>query len=107
MAKTLYTVVEEPEVTEALFDAIQIDARVEDIFDALVWRLARQPESGNLVEQDGVEYRVVKSLPLRLGKTPSMLMLYQFNESFVMVKKIVVLPYDEAQAYSPPEFDIR
>jgi hypothetical protein len=108
MAGKLYTIIEEESVTEALFLAVQQDRRVEDIFDALLWRIARDPTCGTEVEDKGTNFRLVKSVPLKKFESPYLLLRYRLGDQddSIVVDWIKVLPYDVSLARSPPEFDL-
>jgi hypothetical protein len=106
--RVLYTIIEEPDVSATLAKEIQADSRVDDVFEALTWRLARQPEGPDsvVVEHEGVEYRLVVTRPNKDAQNPIILAKYRVfaDSEEVVVDWIKVYPYDESLAYKAKEF---
>jgi hypothetical protein len=101
-----YGIVEDPSVSIALADAIALDARVEDVYNALTWRLARSPKDGDVVEHDGATQRLAISRPIKEAGNPVVCVRYTLNEGIgqIVIHWAKVYPYDESTAYSPDEF---
>lgn len=102
------TVFEDDAVTEAIAAACLTDARVEDVFSSLVLRISRQPECGDLVQDNGVDYRLVVNRPLKISKNAIILVRYRtlIDGESLLIDWVKVYPYDDTQAYTPPAFDI-
>lgn len=106
--RTLHTIIEETRVTETLQTEIAANPRVDEVFEALKWRLARDPECGTLAEHPSGEYRLVFLPSVRPAKSPSLLARYQHDAmaQTVTIDWIKVYPYDDATAVSPDAFDL-
>lgn len=109
--KKLYTIIEEDRVGRTLAEAAVALSypNLERVFDALVWRLARAPDCGQpFTGQDGVEYRLVRPLPLKGARNPSILARYIFDpkEETVTIDWITVYPYNDAEAVSVEEYEL-
>lgn len=103
-----FTIIEENGVTETLLAEVQKDQRVDDVFEALKWRIAREPTVGVLVQETGIDYRLVYFRPSKGAKNPYVLARYLVDETAetITIDFIKVYPYDEAIAYTNPAFDI-
>ena len=60
--------------------------RVRDVYDALLYRIARQPEIGYPITHLSPTRYLVKSLPFRLPVPIQLKLLYQFDEHEVVVE---------------------
>jgi hypothetical protein len=98
-----YGLVEGASVSITLAEALAIDARVDDVFTALTWRLARTPKSGDAVEHHGVIHRLAISRPITEAGNPVVLVRYTVDESMrkIHIHWIKVYPFDKSTAYSP------
>lgn len=113
-AGKLFTVVEDDSVGQALADASAVSGnsgyeRLERVFDALVWRLAREPKCGTAsVDTSGTEYRYVKARPVSGAKNPTILVRYIVDEQSesIFIDRIKVYPYDASEAASLREFHV-
>jgi hypothetical protein len=102
------TIVEDDAVTDVIAQACLTDSRLEDVYSAIILRISRDPECGDLVQDNGIDYRLVVNRPLKIAKNAIILVRYRVyveGES-LLVDFAKVYPYDEAQAYSPPAFDL-
>ncbi len=109
MAQGRYlTVVEADSVTQQIADAGLEDGRVEEVFDALKFRISVQPDCGDLVQHEGLEYRLVVTAPLKLAKNKIVLARYRtyVEGESLLIDWVKIYPYDEALAYTPPAFDL-
>jgi hypothetical protein len=103
-----FTIIEQPEVSNELDRARLENPRVSEVFDALTWRMAREPDCGTLVNDQGDDYRLVINCPIRGAKNPQILLRYVVDEAReeIVIDFAKVLPYDDALAYSPEAFDL-
>lgn len=78
-------VVEEDDVSALVDGARTTYTRVGDVYDAVVWRLARAPQSGTLI-RDG--YWILKTPEWRIPGVPVITVLYTFNDDQVVIEGI-------------------
>ena len=107
MANNLpYGIVEDAGVSITLAESIASDARVDDVFNALTWRLAREPEAGTIVEYAGVQYRLAVLRSIKEAENPTVAVRYSVDHNIgrITIHWAKVYPYDAATAYSPEEF---
>ena len=106
----LYTIGEQAQVSEATTSAIAADPKADDVYEALIWRLARDPECGTpFVSAASTESRLVFVPSLRHKMNPALLAKYRFlpEEEKIWIDWVQFYPYDEAQAIDPPKaFDL-
>jgi len=107
----LYTVIEDDSVGQALsLAAIEHSSRlIERIFDAIVWRLARDPLCGTpFMDASGTQHRVLYPLSIKKAKNPSMIVRYTVDEKSdeVTIHRIVVMPYDPNHAHHASEYTL-
>ncbi len=108
MAYKAYTIIEAPEVTDKIAASVLDNPRIEDAFEALKWRVARDPKCGTIVEHEGTTYYLVFFAPVKAAKNSSVLAKYTIDDSIgeVAIRDVFVLAYDDAIAYSPKAFDL-
>jgi hypothetical protein len=109
--KKLYTVIEDDRVGEILAAAIAEYGfeLLERVFDALVWRIAREPDCGTkLLHPSGTEYRLVRMRPLAGVKNPTILARYTVDHKVgeATIDWIKVYPYDPKDAVSVAEYEL-
>ena len=107
-AHKAYTIIEAPEVTDKIADSVRDHPRIEDVFEALKWRVARDPECGTIVEHEGTTYRLIFFAPVKAAKNSQALAKYTVDDSIgeVVIHDVFMLSYDDAIAYSPRAFDL-
>ena len=103
-----YTIIEAPEVSDRIADSIREHPRIEDVFEALKWRVARDPECGDLVEHEGTSYRLVVFAPVEAAKNSQAMAKYTVDDNLgeIVIHEVFILPYDESVSYSPKAFDL-
>lgn len=105
MAISALTVIEEKIVTEAVKHATVHYPAAEEIFESVVWRIARQPDCGVLLEDASPFRRLVKTLSIRGANNPELLLrYYPEGEDALIVDWIKFSPYNEMNAVSPEAF---
>lgn len=73
--------------------------RISDVFDALLWRIARQPDAGYPVSHLSPTRYIIKSAPFRLPVPIQLKLLYRFDDEEVVVEFAQVeAPSDVDQA---------
>ncbi len=107
----LFTVAEDESVGQVLAEAAATYDRIERVFDALVWRLSHDPKCGTLApDNNGTQYRYLRARPLGRAKNPTILARYTVDEApsveTVYIDRIMVYPYDAAEAVSPQGYDL-
>lgn len=102
-----YTIIEGEEVTETIASAYEY-SRVEDAFEALKWFVSRNPHCGTIVQHEGSDYRLLTFDPIKAAKNSTILAKYTVDDEIgeITIHSVYVLPYDEANAYSPKAFDL-
>lgn len=82
----LRTVTEENEVQKTIDKLIAQHPRLEDVYEALKWRLSKRPESGTLIEEP---YWILKSSnDFEIDNIPMIKTLYSFNDEEVIIHSI-------------------
>jgi len=98
------TVIEESEVSEILEESIQIYPHAGDMFQAALWRIAREPDCGALIEDKPPFRRLIKLVSVKQSKNPVLLIRYHFDDKEAVVDWVKFLPYDDKQAVNPPAY---
>lgn len=81
-----FEVVEAPAVTALVEDAIARDPRIADLWDGLVWLLARSGHKiGEPLRFQGKMHRIYKTLPTRSG-LPSLRIVYLHDIDRFVIK---------------------
>lgn len=85
------TIIEEDSVVEKLAEISKLYPRVEDLFDALKWRLARKPEDGIPILKP--DFLVIKTdlLDIQNGSVPVIRVLYSFTEDQVNIYAVAIV----------------
>lgn len=81
------TVIEEPNVSDIVDREQALYPRLGDAFDALKWWLARNPESGTLLDDLNWIY---KQKGNRWQTIPALVAVYTFDHRSVVIKYILV-----------------
>lgn len=79
------TVIEEELVERRIEQAISKAPRLNEMWDGIKWRLARNPEKGQLLEV-GNDYYAVKSITWAPGGVPSITVVYRFDDEYVYIE---------------------
>ncbi|MEO1080154.1 MAG: hypothetical protein AAFY29_11420 [Pseudomonadota bacterium] len=64
------SVEETEEATAAVEHACDAYEHAQAMFDAAIWRIAREPHAGTLIEEHHPYRRVMKFLPVKQSKNP-------------------------------------
>jgi hypothetical protein len=106
--RRFFTIIEDSGVTEVVATESKTDPRVDDVFEALKWRLAREPNVGTGVQHNGIDYKLVFFNPVKGAKNPYVLAKYLVDEEKeeILIEWVKVYPYDAKIAHSNPAFDI-
>ena len=80
------TVIVEPAVEEYLREEERKDPLLRNVFRALEWRLARQPEIGYRVPGFNPPRYLVRSQPYRLPVPRFLRLLYRFTEEEIVLE---------------------
>lgn len=86
----LRTVVEEKPVSKLVDDAKQKYGRVDEVYNALQWRLAREPQSGVEIEVSGSKHSIIKSAEHNISGVPVITVLYRYDEDTVFILAIKI-----------------
>lgn len=96
------TVIEEDAVSKAVEEAIERYPQAGDMFNALVWRIARDPRSGAELEDTG---KWIIKLPTVKGiGNPVLVATYTFDEDEVVVDWVKYYDPDENGSVSLPAY---
>ena len=87
----LRTICEDKSVSQTIDEAIKLSPRIEEAFDGLKWRLAREPENGVKLQGTNPEKYLFKITPL-IKNIPSITVLYEFNNHTVTILSIRITP---------------
>jgi len=87
MARTIRTVIENFSVSEVLDAEQTVYPRLEEAFDALKWWLAREPDSGEII--DDVNWLYMQDGDKEVG-IPALVVVYTFNASHVELKHMLI-----------------
>lgn len=81
----LRTIIEEKLVEARINQAREFYPRLAEVWDAVLWRLARDPRCG--MKQPGPgEWYALKTLPWKAGNVPSITLLYQVSEHAITLR---------------------
>ncbi|MDQ6435661.1 hypothetical protein RB623_16505 [Mesorhizobium sp. LHD-90] len=87
-----FEVVEAPAVTKLIGQAIAADPRIADLWDGLIWLIARSGHKiGEPITFQGKAHRIYKTLPTRSG-LPSLRIVY-FHDIGRFTIKILSISY--------------
>ena len=75
-----YTIIENDEVSEVIASALVLHPRIEDVFEALIWYVSRNPDCGTIVQHEGVSYRLVTFDPVKAAKNSTILAKYTVDD---------------------------
>lgn len=83
----IFRTVTEDNVVQRTIDSLIIQhPRLEDVYDALKWRLSKKPESGTLIEEP---YWILKSSnDFEIDDIPMLKILYSFNDKEAIIHAI-------------------
>ena len=81
----LRTIIEEPLVEARINQAREFYPRLSEVWDALLWRLARDPKCGMKQPVPG-DWYALKTLPWRAGNVPSITILYQVANQTITLR---------------------
>lgn len=80
----LRTICENKLVSQKIDEAIKLFPRIEEAFEGLKWRLAREPENGIKILGTNPEKYLFKITPSR-NNIPSITILYEFDNHKVTI----------------------
>jgi len=86
-------VVESPQFMEYAAAYREQFSLFDQVLDAIIWLLARDPETGTQIEAWGPEYWLIKTQAK--GRTPAFRVLYTFHETQVQLLTIARIEADE------------
>lgn len=85
----LRTIIESDTTQKTIDKLITQHPRLEDVYEALKWRLSRRPESGTLVKIVKNPYWVIKSSnDFEIDDIPMLKILYSFDDKEVEIHAI-------------------
>ena len=76
----------EPVVADYIDDEKTKYTRISDFFDALLWRIARQPDAGYPIAHLSPTRYIIKSAPFRLPVPIQLKLLYRYDDEEVVVE---------------------
>jgi hypothetical protein len=80
----MLTLIEQEEAKRAKDAACEKWARAEDAWEAITWAIARDPSLGEAVTESG-KTRLLKYVGARSIKMPSVTVIYEVAEPFIIV----------------------
>lgn len=92
MNKKMRTIVEEQIAQTKIDSAKNKYKRLEDIYNGLSWRLAREPESGVLIGNKNPDIYLIKIDPVVDMQLPGILALYSYDDNQVNVLDVRIDP---------------
>jgi hypothetical protein len=85
-----FEVVEAPGVTQLIATAIAADPRIAELWDGLVWLIARSGHKiGEPIDFQGRQHRIYKTLPTRSG-VPSLRVVYLHDIDRFVIKVLSI-----------------
>lgn len=103
----MLTVIEEDSVREAVDQAMAWNPFANDMMEAAIWRIAKEPTCGTLLEPSTTPPRLLLHIPPNAtAKTPALLVRYYVIGPEVVVDWVKFLPFDPGQAVSPKAFTV-
>ena len=106
-ASILLTVFEEQAVSDAVDAAVAEYPFAEDVFDAAIWLLARNPDAGDVIDGTNPVQNLICIPSNRLAKSPTLLVRYfRKDEDSLMITWIKFLPFDESNAVTPDAYQL-
>ncbi len=82
------TVVEEKSVTDFIEKHQEEHRRLEDVYEAIKWRIARSPGDG--FEIAGTDKRLLKTVDRPTIGIPAVVVMYSFDEETVIIEAITL-----------------
>lgn len=89
---TARTVILEKPAEEALDAGIAQFPGLDEVYQALEWRICRDPEAGRLIKVGLASAYVIRSK--EWIKTPSLVLMYRYTEVSVTILRARVRPFD-------------
>ena len=97
----ILTVVEEGPVSETVDEAASKYKFADDVFQAAIWRIAREPGCGDILEGLNPERRILYLPPVTKAQSPGLIVRYYYDEERVMIDWVKFYPYKESDAVMP------
>jgi hypothetical protein len=93
----LRTIVEEKLVEARINQALEFYPRLREVWDALIWRLARDPRCGQRQGTQG-DWYALKTVPWKVANVPSIMLIYQLKgDTVVLQSSRIELPDDDEE----------
>ncbi|BAV34947.1 hypothetical protein SCL_2670 [Sulfuricaulis limicola] len=88
----LRTVIEQPLVAARIKQSKGEYPRLEEMFEAIKWTLARNPLRGAvpISESEEIVGYVIKTLPWKIGRVPSLDILYKLTDNEVIIESLSI-----------------
>jgi len=87
------TIVEESSVVEMIESERVNYSRLEELFEGLKWRLARDAENGvRFASSNGVDYLLIKTPNWAINGVPVITALYSYDDDQVVIYSIKITP---------------
>ena len=88
------TIIEEKLVEARINQALKFYPRLTEVWDAILWRLARDPRCGTQQPGSG-DWYALKTLPWKAANVPSIILLYQVTDGVVTLRSSRIQELDE------------
>ena len=102
--RRLLTVVEELAVERVIECSLTEYPELTDVMDAVVWRLARDPECGTPLR--GSRRRILFVPSNALSKSTAVLLRYRLTAHQVIIERLWTLGFDPANAVAPAAYSV-
>lgn len=88
----LRTIVEQPLVTAALKRAKEEYPRIEEMFDGIKWKLARNPvhQATKVLNGEVLLGYVLRTISWKAGRVPSLTVVYRVTEDEIFVEALTI-----------------
>lgn len=88
----LRTIIEQSLVTARIKQSKGEYPRLEEMFEAIKWTLARDPLRGAIPisESEEIVAYVIKTIPWKIGKVPSLTILYKVSDYEVVIESLAI-----------------
>ncbi len=89
------TVIEENAVSEAIDQAKARYNRIDDLYEGLKWRLARQPDDAHVPIPDVEGFHTIKTIRWLIEGVPVIQAVYRITDDEIIITSIRIIDPDE------------
>ncbi len=89
------SIIEAPAVQDSVDDAREKWQRTDDVWDAVIWAVGKDPECGKAITESGLVRSFTLDGVLHLG-IPTLTVLYTFDDQFISIQSVIFKDADVA-----------